>query len=285
MNARGKTLLTDTETNWQQVCFSPLPHEKVCQCNERSSYLVQMHTPKFTSPTQVESLTALSSAFILCRFNFLFCLALLFSKRHRGFVCYLPALLSRTLSPWLTGDNYALLSSYCQAQFATQINWAAFEERGGRGEGENEAELQREREKARDKTITNQQYKQINIATQASKIISESIMSFPASYRSHICCKNKFSSTPITTQTAMCVYFRGLICVFLKRELQSPLCSVASRTGSEDRAICWSGRLSHFLLSRVSYPPPCPQPEASSHPNGSRAPTEGSFPFGNAAGF
>lgn len=51
--------------------------------------------------------------------------------------------LFRTLSPWLTGDNYAPLSSYCQAQFATQINWAAFEERGGQGEGENEREQQR----------------------------------------------------------------------------------------------------------------------------------------------
>lgn len=67
--------------------------------------------------------------------------------------------------------------------------------------------------------------------------------------------------------------------------LQCPLCEVARRTGSEDCAICWAGRLSHFLLSRVSYPLPCPQPEASSHPNRSRAPTEGSFPFGNAAGF
>lgn len=77
----------------------------------------------------------------------------------------------------------------------------------------------------------------------------------------------------------------GLIGIFFERGLQCPLCGVVSRTGSEDRAICWAGRLSHFLLSRVSYPPPCPQPEASSHPNGSRAPTEGSFPFGNAAGF
>lgn len=231
----------------------------------------------------MEILTAFSSALVLRRFSFWFCFALLFSKRHRGFVCCLPALLSRTLSPWLTGDNYALLSSYCQAQFATQINWAAFEEWGGRGEGENETVQQRE--KAKDKTKTNQQNKQRNTATQASKIIFESIMFFPATYRSHIYWKNNFGSTLITTLTAMCVYFKGLIGVFLKRELQCPLCSVASRTGSEDRAICWSGRLSHFLLSRVSYPPPCPQPEASSHPNGSRAPTEGSFPLGNAAGF
>lgn len=35
------------------------------------------------------------------------------------------------LSSWLTGDNYAPLSSYCQDQFATQIKWDAFEERGG----------------------------------------------------------------------------------------------------------------------------------------------------------
>lgn len=56
------------------------------------------------------------------------------------------------MSPWLTRDNYAPLSSYCQAQFATQIKWAAFEERGGQGEGENEREQQRE--KAKDKTMS-----------------------------------------------------------------------------------------------------------------------------------
>lgn len=32
------------------------------------------------------------------------------------------------LSPLLTGDNYALLSSHCQAQFATQINYRTFQE-------------------------------------------------------------------------------------------------------------------------------------------------------------
>lgn len=72
---------------------------------------------------------------------------------------------------------------------------------------------------------------------------------------------------------------------YIERGLQCLLCRVASRTGSEDRAICWAGRLSHFLLSRGSYPPLCPQPEASSHPNEPRAPTEGSFPFRNATWF
>lgn len=92
--------------------------------------------------------------------------------------------LPRAVSPWLTGDNYALLSSYCQAQFATQINWAAFEERGGRGEGENEREQQRE--KAKDETITNQQTKQRNTATQSSEIILQSVMFFSVTYRSHL---------------------------------------------------------------------------------------------------
>lgn len=52
------------------------------------------------------------------------------------------------------------------------------------------------------------------------------------------------------------------------------------RTGSKARAICWTGRLSHFLHLCVSYPPPGPQPEASSHPNGSRAATVGFWCWG-----
>lgn len=43
------------------------------------------------------------------------------------------------------------LSSYCQAQFATQIKRAAFEEQGGQGEGETERESE---SKAKDETKT-----------------------------------------------------------------------------------------------------------------------------------
>lgn len=51
------------------------------------------------------------------------------SAKDREIVCCFPP----APSLWLTRDNYAPLSSYCQAQFATQIKRAASEEQGGRG--------------------------------------------------------------------------------------------------------------------------------------------------------
>ena len=126
-------------------------------------------------PVQVKMLHISSSPLILFELPLF---VQLFSKpTQRNCLLPLPLFLSRTPSIRLTGDNYALLSSYCQAQFATQINWAAFEERGGRGEGENEHE--RWTQKAGDKTITNQQTKQRNMATQSSKIIFKSITLLP----------------------------------------------------------------------------------------------------------
>lgn len=102
----------------------------------RPSYLVRIAHPEVFIPAQVEMLNAssLSSHPPTLPFS-----ALLFSKETQR-NCLLPPCSSSLVapSPWLTGDNYALLSSYCQAQFATQINWAAFEERGGQGEEENE---------------------------------------------------------------------------------------------------------------------------------------------------
>lgn len=85
-----------------------------------------------------------------------FCITVQQKTQRELFVASL-LFLSRALSPWLTRDNYALLSSYCQAQFATQINWSAFEEwRGGGGVVKGENKSEQNREKARDKTATDQ---------------------------------------------------------------------------------------------------------------------------------
>lgn len=126
-------------------------------------------------PAQVKMLRISSSPLIF--FELPLFVQLFGKTTRRNCLLPPPLFLSRTPSPRLTGDNYALLSSYCQAQFATQINWAAFEERGGRGEGENEHE--RWTQKAGDKTITNQQTKQRNMAAQSSKIIFKSITFLP----------------------------------------------------------------------------------------------------------
>lgn len=129
---------------------------------------------------------------------------LLFGKRHRGIVCCLPAL-SCALSPWLTRDNYAPLSSYCQAQFATQIKWAAFEERGGQGEGENERATEREGQRQNnDRVKTNQQTKQRNAATPSFKDdfwIRCTQVSFGNSRGGKM-----FGGTPVSALTEMCVY-------------------------------------------------------------------------------